>query len=268
MEKLQLATFGSVVLLLAACAGTTPSIGDTSAKTVATGSAGGASTQGANTALEHCSKALGTVAFHEDVNEPWFQQFASEYKTNSTLPVLRLIVQQSGCFVIVERGRAMANMQQERALGQQGELRSSNNFSKGQMVAADYTLSPSVTFSERGTSGLSAMAAHILPIAGWLGGGAKSNEASTMLLMTDNRSGVQLAAAEGSAKNWDFNAFGALFGGFGFGGASGFTKTPQGKVLVAAFMDSYNQMVKAVRSYKAQTVAGGLGNGGNMPVGN
>jgi hypothetical protein len=29
-------------------------------------------------------------------------------------------------------------------------------------------------------------------------------------------------------------------------------------------MDSYNQMVKAVRNYKAQAVAGGLGNGGML----
>ncbi|WP_446033170.1 hypothetical protein [Rugamonas apoptosis] len=45
-------------------------------------------------------------------------------------------------------------------------------------------------------------------------------------------------------------------------GASGFSNTPQGKVLVAAFMDSYNQMVKAVRNYRAQEVEGGLGNEG------
>ena len=89
----------------------------------------------------------------------------------------------------------------------------------------------------------------------------KSNEASTMLLLTDNRSGIQLAAAEGSAKNWDFGATGALWGS-AFGGASGFTNTPQGKVLAASFMDSYNQLVKAVSSYQAQSVQGGLGNGG------
>jgi hypothetical protein len=48
----------------------------------------------------------------------------------------------------------------------------------------------------------------------------KSNEASTTLIMIDNRSGVQLAAAEGSARNMDFNVFGGLFGG-GLGGGGG-----------------------------------------------
>jgi hypothetical protein len=37
-----------------------------------------------------------------------------------------------------------------------------------------------------------------------------------------------------------------------------------GKVLTASFMDSYQQMVKAVRAYKAQSVEGGLGNGGML----
>jgi hypothetical protein len=36
---------------------------------------------------------------------------------------------------------------------------------------------------------------------------------------------------------------------------------------MAAFMDSYNQMVKALRTYKAQTVQGqGLGTGGRLSV--
>lgn len=84
-----------------------------------------------------------------------------------------------------------------------------------------------------------------------------------MLLLTDNRSGIQLAAAEGSAKNWDYGVLAGFFGGAGAAG-SGFSKTPQGKVLTAAFMDSYNQMVRAVRLYKAQSVEGGLGNGGTL----
>ena len=43
-------------------------------------------------------------------------------KLGST-PVLRMMIQQSNCFVVVERGRAMNNMMQERALEQAGEAR-------------------------------------------------------------------------------------------------------------------------------------------------
>ena len=251
-------------LLLQGCANMMPTIGDSSAKTVATGAAGGASATNANAQLERCSKTLGTLTIVEEANQPWLYQFTQEYHMQSTVPMLRLIIQQSNCFAIVERGRAFNNMKGERELMAAGELRRTSNMGKGQMVAADYTVTPSISFSARGTGGMGALVGGMLGSVGSvIGGSLKSNEASTMLLLTDNRSGIQLAAAEGSAKNWDYGAMGAMFNG-GFGGASGFTNTPQGKVLTASFMDSYNQLVKAVRSYKAQSVEGGLGNGGML----
>jgi hypothetical protein len=84
--------------------------------------------------------------------------------------------------------------------------------------------------------------------------------------MIDNRSGVQLAAAQGSAQNYDFNLLGGAFGGGVAGGAGGYTNTPEGKILIASFMDSYNQIVKATRNYRAQEVKGGLGTGGALGV--
>lgn len=252
------------LLVLGGCAATAPTLGDPSAKTAATGSAGGANAQNANRQLERCDKTLGTLTIVEEANQPWLYQFTQEYHMQSTVPMLRMIIQQSNCFAIVERGRAFHNMQEERALMQSGELRKTSNLGKGQMVAADYTVTPSISFSARGTGGVGALVGGLLGSVGSIvGGSMKSNEASTMLLLTDNRSGIQLAAAEGSAKNWDFGAAGALWGG-AFGGASGFTNTPQGKVLAASFMDSYNQLVKAVRNYQAQSVEGGLGNGGTL----
>ena len=101
---------------------------------------------------------------------------------------------------------------------------------------------------------------------GAVAGGLKSNEASTTLILVDNRSSVQLAAAEGSAKNWDFNLAGGLLGSTAGGGLGGYTNTPEGKILTAAFMDSYNKLVRAVRNYRAQTVQGGLGTGGRLGV--
>ncbi|MDE2598388.1 MAG: peptidoglycan-binding protein [Rhodocyclaceae bacterium] len=248
---------------LSACNATMPTIGDENAKTAATGSAGGANANNANTKLEKCTSTMGTLAVVEDQYSDWFRTMQT-YQLRSTVPVLRLLIQQSNCFVIVERGAAMRNMQQERMLEQSGELRHGSKYGKGQMVAADYTMNPSVTFSQKGTGG---MGGSLFGYGGgWLGmlaGGLKFNDASTMLTLIDNRSGVQLAAAEGSARNTDFNLFGGMFTG-GLGGtAGGFTNTPEGKVLAAAFIDSYNQMVQSLRSYKAQEVKGGLGKGGS-----
>jgi hypothetical protein len=261
----------SVALLaalgLVGCAGTTPTLGGS--QSAVTGSAGGARAQGASSQLEKCDESLGTLAVVEDQGASWYGHL-SQYKLGSTVPVLRMMVQQSNCFVVVERGRAMQNMMQERALEKTGEVREGSNFGKGQMVAADYTMSPSVNFSQKGTGGVSgvlgAYGGALGRAAGAAAGGLKSNEASTTLLMIDNRSGVQLAAAEGSAKNYDFKMFGGMFGDGIGGGAGGYTNTPEGKILTAAFLDSYNQLVKAVRTYTAQKVKGGLGTGGRLGV--
>ena len=51
------------------------------------------------------------------------------------------------------------------------------------------------------------------------------------------------------------------------GGLAGFSRTPEGKATVAAFMDAYNNMVISLRNYKAQQVKGGLGRGGVLKVG-
>jgi hypothetical protein len=256
----------AAALALAGCGGTGPKLGE--GGTVATGGAGGASSENANSQLEKCSQSMGTLAVVEDQNAPWYVHL-SEYKLGSTVPVLRMLIQQSNCFVVVERGRAMNNMMQERNLQQSGEMRSGSNFQKGQMVAADFTMSPTINFSQKGTGGIGGALGgfgFLGSVAGAVAGGMKSNEASTTLLMIDNRSGVQLAAAEGSAKNFDFNLFGGAFGGGLAGGAGGYSNTPEGKILIAAFMDSYNQLVKATRNYKAQEVKGGLGTGGTLAV--
>lgn len=234
----------------------------------ASGSAGGATASGQNKQLEHCGESLGTVSIDEDQAAPWYG-YLTQYQLPSTVPLLRLIVQQSNCFVLVDRGRAFSNALGERALQQSGELRSGSKFHKGQLVAADYSMSPSINFSQQGGQGLGA-GIGFLPGGGILtalAAGAKSNSASTTLLLVDNRSGVQLAAAQGSAKNWDFGGLGAIIGGGAGGGIGGYSTTPEGKIVTAAFIDSYNQMVVAVRNYQAQEVRGGLGKGGNLKVG-
>ena len=257
--------FGSVsAVALSGCANM--DMGNASAKTEATGSAGGANSQGANTKLTHCDATLGTIAVAEDTAASWYMSLSQRH-LGSTTPVLKLLIQQSNCFVVVERGRAMNNMMQERQLEQSGELRSNSKFGKGQMVSADYTLSPSITFSNNNAGGAGAAIGGLFGSVGALvGGSVNAKEASTVLTMVDNRSGVQLAAAEGSAKNWDFGALGGMLGsGFGAVGG-GYSNTAEGKVIVAAFMDSYNGVVNAVRNYKAQNVQGGLGTGGNLAV--
>ena len=46
----------------------------------------------------------------------------------------------------------------------------------------------------------------------------------------------------------------------------GLSRTPEGKATIAAFVDAYNSMVVALRTYEAQGIDGGLGTGGSLRV--
>lgn len=253
------------LLITTGCVGM--QMGSQSAKTAATGSAAGSSTQNVNPELEHCEAPLGTMSVVEDIQAPWYTYLTTQWQLGPTTPVLKLLAQQSNCFIVVERGRGMDNVMQERQLRDSGELREKSNFGKGQMVAADYSINPSITFSNNKAGGIGSAVGGLFGTVGALVGGSLNfKDASTLLTLIDNRSSVQLAAAEGSAKNIDFGALGGLFSGGVGGGLGGYTNTAEGKVIVAAFTDSYNNLVKALRSYKAQEMKGGLGTGGSLKV--
>jgi curli biogenesis system outer membrane secretion channel CsgG len=251
------------------CLADTPEPGGGSA-TQATGSAAGEATSGANSQLETCPETLGTVSIDEQTNAGWYSAYQSQYRMGSTIPALRLLIQQSNCFVIVDRGRGLEARTREAELMRGEEGRAGSNYGKGQIAAADYTIIPEVILSDRGgtraVGGLGGLFGSIGGAIAGIAGSISTNEAGTILTLIDNRSTVQLAAAEGFSKNMDFAGMGALFGGSAGGGAGAYTSTPQGKVIFAAFTDSYNKMVIALRNYRAQTVKGGLGTGGRLGV--
>ncbi|MDM0069828.1 peptidoglycan-binding protein [Variovorax sp. J31P207] len=273
LTRLPPAAAMAALLALAGCQTTDMQMGSQSAKTVATGSAAGGSSSGANSQLQRCDSPLGTVSLVENQSAGWYTILRDEYKLPPTATLLRLLVQQSNCFVVVERGGAgMAAMGRERALMEGGDMRGGSNFGKGQMVASDYGLSPEVIFNNNDAGGAGAAIGGLVGgrysgLIGAIGGSLKTKEASTLLTLIDNRSGVQIAASEGSASKTDFGGFGALGGMSGAGGLGGYTRTAEGKVIAAAFMDAFNQMVVSLRDYKAQTVQGqGLGGGGRLGV--
>jgi hypothetical protein len=134
-------------------------------------------------------------------------------------------------------------------------------------------MNPSITFSARDTGGMrGAVTAIGDKLGGWgrtaasVAGDLKFKEAATMLTLIDNRSGVQLAAAEGNSTKTDFGVWGGLIGSGGSGSAGGYTNTPEGKVIASSFADAYNALVRDVKNYKAQEVKGGLGTGGRLGV--
>jgi hypothetical protein len=206
--------------------------------------------QGASDQLERCDAPKGTLA----VVEPQSQigQNLQRYGLGSPTAVIRTIIQQSNCFQIVERGVGMGNMMQERALGASGELQRDQNIGKGQMVAADFIVTPSVVFAENNAAGVGGALGGLLggrggQAIGAIAGGLKFKQAETSMLLVDSRSGIQVAAAQGSAEARDFAIGGALLGGISAAGG-GYSNTAEGKVIVASFMDNWNNIVRNIRN--------------------
>jgi hypothetical protein len=225
------------------------------------GAAGPSGAPGAAGDLERCDKPMGALAVVEP--QTHVAQALARYQLGSPVGLIRLMVQQSNCFIVVERGMGMANMMQERNLATAGQLRQGSNMGGGQMVSADYIMTPAVVFSDSNAGGVGGALGGVGPLfgrhGGWVGaiggavaGGLKFKEAQTSMLLADARSGVQVAAAEGSASKADFRLGGAIagFGGGGGGGAAlgGYTNTAEGKVIAASLADNYNGIVRAVRA--------------------
>ncbi|MCG3171330.1 MAG: hypothetical protein CALGDGBN_02930 [Pseudomonadales bacterium] len=211
---------------------------------------GAAGTQGAqgDTGLRKCAQPLGAVAVVEP--QDYIMASLARYSLQSPTSLIRLMIQQSNCFIVVERGMGMQNMMQERALADSGQLRSSSNIGQGQMVAADFVLTPSVVFSDDNAGAVGGAIGGLLGgkarVIGGLVGGLKFKEAQTSMLVTDARSGVQVAAAEGSARKADLGLGAFMGGGGAAGGLGGYASTAEGKVIAASLADNYNNIVGVI----------------------
>ncbi len=214
---------------------------------VVSGGAGPSGSQGESPQLEKCDRTYGTLAVAEP--QDYVGHALMRIGLTSPTPLIRMIVQQSNCFMVVERGRAMRNLMQERDLAQRGELRRDANMGGGQMLTADFVLTPDVAISNKDAGGVGALLGGLLGRgAGLLAGGLKFKEAQTSMLLADARSSLQVASAQGSAKKTDFN-IGGLFGsGGGFGGLGAYENTAEGKVIAASFLDNWNNIVRAIRN--------------------
>ena len=197
--------------------------------------------------VEQCTRKLGVMAVAEP-QTGW--NHLSQYGLGSPAALLRMMIQQSGCFDVVERGVAMQNLQQERALAQGGNLRQGSNLGQGQMQAADFVMTPNVQIAAQTTGGVGGVLGGLggrLGALGALAGGLKFREASTSLLVADVRSSIQVAAAEGKATQTDFSVGGWALGGGALGALGGYTSTPEGKIIAASLLDNYNKIVLSVR---------------------
>jgi len=201
--------------------------------------------------IEKCAREFGSIA----VGEPDQSVISSlaRYSLGSPSAMMRMIVQESGCFAVVERGAGFQNLERERALAAGGQLQGGSNIGGGQLQAADFVMTPSIQFSEDtgglggAMNGLFGKLPGALSKIGGIAGGVKFKEAETTLLVSDVRSGVQVASAEGKASKMNFSLGGWGWTGLGWASASGYSKTPEGKLIAASLLDNYNKIVLSIR---------------------
>ena len=196
-----------------------------------------------------CAKPLGSIS----VIEP---EDATNWWTGQQLPapskLIKVFVNKSRCFTLVDRGAGLDAGMRERALASSGELRGRSNVGKGQIKAADYVLVPDL-IAQNSNAGGNAIGGLL---GGLIGGNAgailgglnfKKKTADVVLTVTDVRSTEQVAMAEGNAKKTDigWGASGGLFSGSGFGaaGVGGYANTEIGQVITLAYLQAYTDII-------------------------
>jgi hypothetical protein len=233
-----------------------------------TGAAAGGTSVGGS--IIRCPETLGTIAIDDGREQAWFGPFTQRTQITTIEPMVRLIVQQSNCFVITAMGNSRLEGRMRNMMGDMrnsGEFRAGSNMQRGQRVAADYFMEPAILFSNQDLSGMGAGIGGWGGLAAGLAGAAMSTSATQVTLSVFSiRAGTQIAASEGSSTATNFGAVMAGFGGGAAGALGGYQRTPAGQATVAAFVDAYNKMVVALQNYQAQDVRGGMGTGGRLRV--
>jgi hypothetical protein len=277
--------------LVSGCASTAASDAPASS-----GAAGGSTSVGAADSLKTCAETVGTVRLQDaqassdtnsratgdsaleslrlllrDVND--YQQKGND-KGGVSIDSLRLLIQQSNCLAIVERGigERAANDEKGRARSPSREVRDDANMGEGQEVAADFVLRSTVVAINNNESSSGVSLGGFVPwkALGSLGANKSSSSADVQLVLVDVRSKLQLAVAQGhgSGDNTGLatNLLSRVSGGLGSVKVGTQSNTSTAKILLQAYADAYNKLVPALLNYKTQTVKGGLGTGGTLRV--
>jgi curli biogenesis system outer membrane secretion channel CsgG len=192
--------------------------------------------------VPRCTRNLGTISIRNGDTAGW-----NAYRLQPPAGLLRVVIQQSGCFSVVERGAGLDAAMQERELASGGNLQHGSNVGGGQIRAADYVLLADVVAQDNNASGGGVGAALGGVVGGTLGGviggmGVRSQTAQTTLALTNVRT-TESFSTEGNARNRNFTWGGVGFLGGGGAGLGGYTDTEIGRVVTVAFIDAYTQMI-------------------------
>ncbi|WP_243652743.1 CsgG/HfaB family protein [Novosphingobium sp. PhB165] len=198
--------------------------------------------------VPHCERKLGTVSVADGDDPFGWTQFSLAPPSK----LLKVLIQRSGCFNLVDRGTGLRAAEQERNIGNGLGLQRGANVGVGQIKAADYVLVAEVQAANRNASGSSVgglVGGLVGGRFGALAGGINSRkmEANTVLSLTNVRTTETVQTAEGYAVKNSLS-FGAGGGSGFFGGGigavgGGYDNTDIGKIVTMAFIQAYSKMV-------------------------
>lgn len=198
--------------------------------------------------VPRCTRKLGTLSVVDGDNpSAW-----SQYSLAPPQKLLKVLVQRSGCFNLVDRGAGLQAAERERQIGGHLGLQRGSNVGQGQVKAADYVLVAEVQGANSNVSGGGAGAVLGGLIGGRLGGLAgglrsKKMEANTVLSITNVRTTETLATTEGYAAKSSMSFVaggGGFFGGGGIGAVGGgYDNTEIGRIVTLSFIQAYTNLV-------------------------
>lgn len=202
--------------------------------------------------LPHCVRPIGTVAVVEPKVEAGLQPWWTANGLGSPETVLKVYIQQSNCFTLVDRGRGMETAERERALAAAGVLRPRSNIGKGQVRAADFVIVPDLLSGNSNANGSVVTGILGSVVGGQFGallGGLSFNgkTADVVLTVMDVRTSESDIVVQGHAKKTDIGwaAGGGTIGSTGMGvlAGGGYTNTELGQVIMTAYLDAYIKLV-------------------------
>lgn len=194
--------------------------------------------------VPRCVRKMGTLSIVDgDDPRAWTQ-----YQLAPPQKLLKVLVQRSGCFNIVDRGTGLQAAERERQIGGHLGLQRGSNVGQGQIKAADYVMVAELQGANSNVSGGGGGAVVGGLVGGLLGGlRTKKMEANTVLSITNVRTTETMATVEGYAAKSNVSFGGGGVGFFGGGGAAavggGYDNTEIGRIVTLSFIQAYTKLV-------------------------
>jgi curli biogenesis system outer membrane secretion channel CsgG len=189
--------------------------------------------------IARCTDRVGAVAITEaDTNA---QALTSAGLPRSMAPLVRQLLMQTRCFVVVERGAAFQALENEfKIREQQGQERAQQ---LAHLTAADYVIRAEIVFVEQTGGSKGAIGAVFGNLLGGIGGETRSREALVVMSAVDARTSEIVAASFGRGTNETSGVGSIILGGGLVALQGGWLDTPQAKPVAAALVDAWNQLL-------------------------